>query len=157
MLPQDAAARKAIPVYSGFVKYFPRAMAAVAELSRVANDQHNPGQPLHWSKGKSTDHLDALMRHMLDKATGTKFDTDGQRHATKTAWRAMAELEIELEREESEGERAEVLLYPPIDEGHGKGSLCKWPYCFHTHCGHDGGPCSVGAVDNESPYRGAHV
>jgi hypothetical protein len=96
-LPTDAKARKAIPVYSGFIKYFPRAIAAVAELSRIGNDQHNPGKPLHWDRSKSTDELDALMRHMLDDAQGVPVDTDEVLHATKMAWRAMANLEKTLE------------------------------------------------------------
>lgn len=98
-LPTDAKARKAIPIYSGFVKYFPRAMCAVAELSRIGNDQHNAGQPLHWDKSKSGDHLDCEMRHMIDEALGTLEDTDGVLHKTKKAWRAMADLEMHLERE----------------------------------------------------------
>lgn len=93
-LPSDAAKRKAIPIHSGFIKYFPRAMAAVAELSRVGNDQHNPGTPLHWDRSKSGDELDALTRHLLEAGT---IDTDGVRHSTKLAWRAMANLEKELE------------------------------------------------------------
>ena|SRR5689334_22263754 len=92
----DAKARKALPVFSGFVKYFPDAMLAVAELSRIGNDQHNPGQPLHWAKEKSTDEHDALMRHLIDAGT---LDTDGVRHSTKVAWRAMAALQREIERE----------------------------------------------------------
>ena len=96
-LPTDAAARKAVPIYSGFVKYFPLAIAAVAELSRKGNDQHNPGKPLHWDRSKSGDEMDAMMRHILDQAGGTEVDTDGVLHATKTAWRAMANLEKLLE------------------------------------------------------------
>ena len=97
-LPADPKARKAIPVYSGFVAYFPRAMVAVAELSRVGNDQHNPGKPLHWDRSKSGDELDALMRHLIDDTLGVATDTDGVLHATKLAWRAMANLEKLLER-----------------------------------------------------------
>ena len=93
-LPTTAKERKAIPMYSGFVKYFPDAMAEVAKLSQKGNEQHHPGQPLHWDRAKSTDELDALMRHLKD-AGG--FDTDGERHSTKVAWRAMANLQKELE------------------------------------------------------------
>jgi len=95
MLPTDAKARKAIPVFSGFVRYFTRAMLAVAELSRIGNDQHKPGEPLHWAREKSGDELDACMRHLMEAGT---IDTDGVRHSTKAAWRAMANLEKELER-----------------------------------------------------------
>lgn len=92
----DAKARKALPVFSGVLRYFPDALCAVAELSRIGNDQHNPGQPLHWAKEKSTDEYDALTRHLLDVGT---VDTDGVRHATKVAWRALAGLQREIERE----------------------------------------------------------
>lgn len=91
-LPTDAQERKNIPVYSGFVKYFPDAMAAVAQLSAIANDQHNPGGQMCWRKELSTDELDALMRHMIDD-TGSARDTEGVMHAVKIAWRAMANLQ----------------------------------------------------------------
>jgi Domain of unknown function (DUF5664) len=94
-LPTDKAARKAVPIHSGVLRYFPDAIAAVAELSRIGNDQHNPGEPLHWAREKSTDELDALARHLLEAGT---VDTDGVRHSTKVAWRALANLQKELER-----------------------------------------------------------
>ena len=101
LLPIDAAARKNVPVYSGFLKYFPLAVAAVAELSRLGNDQHNPGSPLHWDRTKSGDELDADARHLLEAGT---FDTDGARHSVKHAWRAMANLQKELEAAQAAGE-----------------------------------------------------
>lgn len=98
-LTAEAQNRKNIPVFSGFVKYFPDAILAVAQLSKVANDQHNPGEPLHWAKEKSTDEPDALMRHLIDDAMGEVRDTDGIRHLTKVAWRAMANLQRTIENE----------------------------------------------------------
>lgn len=100
-LPTDPKARKAIPVYSGFIKYFPRAICAVAELSRIGNDQHNPGTPLGWDRSKSGDEKDALMRHLIDQTIDgdQAADTDGVLHATKKAWRAMADLEKILEQQ----------------------------------------------------------
>ncbi len=92
--------RKEIVVYTGFMKYFPKAIRAVAHLSFIANEQHNPGEPVHWDKSKSTDHLDCQFRHTLDHAEGITIDDDNIRHLTKNAWRAMAELQMELEREE---------------------------------------------------------
>lgn len=95
-LPTSAAARKAVPIYSGVVRYFPRALIAVAECSYRGNQQHNPGQPLHWDKTKSTDHMDCIMRHMIDDVLGVAVDTDQTAHLTKVAWRALAALEIHL-------------------------------------------------------------
>jgi hypothetical protein len=93
-LPQNSADRKAAPILSGVIDYFPLAMAAVARVSKAGNDQHNPGQPLNWARGKSTDHADCIVRHLIERGT---IDTDGQRHAAKVAWRALALLQEELE------------------------------------------------------------
>jgi len=93
-LPQDAKARKDIPIARGVLDYFPLALAAVAELSRIGNEQHNPGQPLHWARGKSTDHADCIVRHLIERGS---TDADGVRHSTKVAWRALALLQTEIE------------------------------------------------------------
>lgn len=98
-LPTDDAARKGIPIYSGVLMYFPDAVAAVAELSRIGNDQHNPGEPMHWARGKSTNQLDTLTRHLMEAG---KIDTDGVRHSTKAAWRALANLQLEIEAAQAE-------------------------------------------------------
>ena len=97
---QIAEERKGIPVYTGFIKYFPLAILEVARLSKIANDQHSPGEPLHWAKEKSKDEPDAMMRHLIDEANGEHFDTDNVRHLTKVAWRAMANLQRTLEHDE---------------------------------------------------------
>lgn len=94
-LPMEAAKRKSIPLATGLIDYFPDALAAVAELSLIGGQQHNPGKPLFWDRSKSTDHGDCLMRHFLDRGTR---DADGVRHSAKVAWRALALLQVELER-----------------------------------------------------------
>lgn len=93
-IPTEAKARKALPIFSGVLRYFPDALAAVAECSQAGNDQHNPGQPLHWDRAKSGDELDALARHLIDAG---ELDSDGIRHSTKVAWRALANLQKEIE------------------------------------------------------------
>jgi hypothetical protein len=97
LLPTDAKERKETPIATGVLDYFPRALAEVARVSKAGNDQHNPGQPLHWSKGKSTDHADCIARHLIER--GTRDSADGTRHSAKLAWRALANLEMELEAE----------------------------------------------------------
>lgn len=92
----EAAFRKEHPMATGVLDYFPDALMEIAHLSKVGNDQHNPGQPLHWAKGKSQDHADALLRHLKDRGTR---DTDGERHWAKVAWRALAGLQTEIENE----------------------------------------------------------
>ena len=45
--------RKDIPVFTGFLNYFPDAIREVAKASRIANEQHNPNTPVHWDRAKS--------------------------------------------------------------------------------------------------------
>jgi hypothetical protein len=65
-LPTDSAERKTYPILSGCIKYFPAAIAGIANISKQGNDKHNPGQPLHHARGKSTDHGDCILRHLMD-------------------------------------------------------------------------------------------
>jgi len=103
-LPEDHAARKAIPITTGALDYFPAALAAVAELSRIGNEQHNPGEPMHHARGKSSDHADCIVRHLLDRGQAYEVEISGVkyrvRHSTAVAWRALALLQEELERED---------------------------------------------------------
>lgn len=93
-LPSDAKARKDVPLATGVLDYFPDALAAVAALSRIGNDQHNPGKPLHWDRSKSGDEADALMRHLIQR---DEVDTDGVLHAVKVAWRGLALAQKKIE------------------------------------------------------------
>ena len=83
-------------MYSGVIKYFPNAIKEVAECSMKANRQHNGDEPLHWAMEKSKDELDALMRHLIDHASGIDWDDDNIRHLTKVCWRSLAMLERTL-------------------------------------------------------------
>jgi hypothetical protein len=93
--------RKERPIYSGVLAYFPDAIAEVAHVSFLGNQQHNPGEPLHWAREKSTDHLDCIARHLTDHAAGRPTDDDTALHLAKVAWRALAELQVFLEKEKA--------------------------------------------------------
>jgi len=93
-LPSGAADRKTYPLATGCLDYFPKALAEIAHVSFVSNEQHNPGTPVHWDRSKSGDESDALLRHFVERG---KLDSDGLRHTAKVAWRALALLEKELE------------------------------------------------------------
>lgn len=94
-LPTDYKARKGTPLCRGCLDYFPDALAAVSRLSLKANEKHNPGQELHWSKGKSSDHADCLVRHLLER--GTLDEEMQESHTVHVAWRALALLQTEIE------------------------------------------------------------
>jgi len=101
-LPTDSQERKRIPIYTGLIKYFPDAVAEVARVSLIGNQQHHPDKPLHWDRSKSTDELDALARHLVEAG---KIDSDGVRHSAKVAWRALANLQKELENSNKRDEQ----------------------------------------------------
>ena len=96
IFPESAAGRKERPVATGVLDYFPDSLVAVAQVSWAGNNQHNPGEPLHWAREKSSDEADALLRHFLQRGG---IDSDGLRHSAKMAWRALALLQKELEAE----------------------------------------------------------
>lgn len=127
ILPTDAAARKRIPIFSGVIKYFPRALAEVAKVSMKGNEQHHPGQPLHWDKSKSTDQLDALARHLVDS-----LDPEHDRIETlaQVAWRALAELETACEQSAANAATSEQVPAVPRKFKVGARVRCSGGYDF---------------------------
>lgn len=94
--PRNSAQRKAEPIHSGVLMYFPDALAAVSRVSKAGNDKHNPGEPLHWERGKSTDQMDCATRHSL---TPEQVDPEtGEIELAAQAWRVLAELQLAEER-----------------------------------------------------------
>ena len=85
IFPEDSAARKEYPVFSGLLQYFPSALAAIAHHSFKGNEKHNPGLPLHHDRAKSSDEPDALVRHLMEG------DYVGM------AWRALSLLQKHCE------------------------------------------------------------
>lgn len=65
-LPTDSQARKEIPLVAGCLRYFPAALAGVAQHSKMGNDKHNPGEEMHHARGKSSDHEECIARHLVD-------------------------------------------------------------------------------------------
>jgi len=93
--PTDSAEREASPVVSGCLDYFPLALLAIARYSLWGNNKHNSGEPLHWSRRKSTDHANKIGRHLIERGT---IDPDsGFSHSVGMAWRALALLQKEEE------------------------------------------------------------
>lgn len=110
-LPENSAQRKRMPMAAGLLDYFPAALAEVALVSFDGNEQHNPGQELHWARGKSMDHADCIMRHLADRGS---LDERGMRHSAKLAWRALALLQQELEDEGAPLSRASRVAQPEL-------------------------------------------
>lgn len=65
-LPTDSQKRKEVPLVGGCLRYFPAALAGVAQHSKAGNDKHNPGEEMHHARGKSGDHEECITRHLID-------------------------------------------------------------------------------------------
>jgi hypothetical protein len=97
-LPIDSKERKDYPILSGCIKYFPAALAGIARISKLGNDKHNPGQPIHHARSKSTDHGDCIIRHLIDTEDLLAAKYRGQEvtneqiltEVNQLAWRALA-------------------------------------------------------------------
>ena len=85
-------------MYTGLLKYFPDALAHVAYHSYVNNEKHNPGLPVQWTRDKSDDHKDTIIRHMTDIAAGG----DEYEELKAVAWRSLAALQIIIEKRNAE-------------------------------------------------------
>ena len=91
----NSAQRKEAAVALGFMAYFPDAMALVARHSVRMNEKHNPGERVHWARGKSTDQSDCEARHLIATTVDPDArDADGAYEMVCKAWRAMADLQL---------------------------------------------------------------
>lgn len=102
-LPLDYAARKMWQLWTYLTEYFPDAFLAEVEVAVKGNQQHNPGEPLHWAREKSKDHYNTAMRHMWDHKFSGPLDTDGCYHLAKARWRLGAALQECIEAERAAG------------------------------------------------------
>lgn len=92
-LPIDSEERKNIPIYRGCLRYFPAALAGVSRISKLGNDKHNPGEDMHHARGKSMDHGDCILRHLMDVEDLVKAGADPDKillEVNQLAWRTLA-------------------------------------------------------------------
>jgi len=91
-----SAGRKEYPMTSGLIDYFPDALAMVSHISWLGNQKHNPGEEMHWARGKSMNHADCCARHLEQRGAR---DDEGNSHTAQLVWRALALYQEELEAE----------------------------------------------------------
>jgi hypothetical protein len=103
-IPQGDRERKDAPMYRGLLGYFPAALFEVAahslESDRKHNGERNDGPT--WARGKSADHADCIIRHLIDAGVRRPRGEDGRfverrYHLRALAWRALALLQEECE------------------------------------------------------------
>lgn len=96
-LPTDEKEKSEYLMHDYMFGYFPDAWLAELEVAISGNRQHNPGEPLHWARDKSTDHSNKALRHIWLDARGEDKDTDGTWHLAKAIWRLKAKLQLKIE------------------------------------------------------------
>lgn len=110
-LPRGYKARKDLPLFTFLTEYFPDAIVELVKVSVAGNVQHNPGEKMHWARGKSMDQMNTAMRHIFDHGMGHVYDEeppevlacigeDGTMHLAKAAWRLLAEIQLICEARE---------------------------------------------------------
>lgn len=102
--PTDYKERKEWECWTYLMEYMPDAFLEEVRVAIAGNQQHNPGQHLHWARGKSTDQMNTAFRHMWEHTMaarwgrGSMVDVDKCYHLAKAIWRLRAELQLTLER-----------------------------------------------------------
>lgn len=95
------------PVVQGCLAYFPRAIKAVAFVSRYGATKYGvPYSDKNWERVEDGENRyeAALVRHLLSiHEEGVEFDEEsGMLHKAHLAWNALATLELALRRREEE-------------------------------------------------------
>ena len=127
-LPADSAERKEYPLARGCLYYFPAALAGVARHSKIGNDKHNPGEEMHHARGKSGDHEDCIIRHLIDlgdiRAELERLPEIDQpsievllAEVNALSWRALA-LSQELHERYAGAPLAPRARAAPVEEAH---------------------------------------
>lgn len=118
-IPQDDQTRKDAPMFRGLLGYFPAALFEVAAHSLDSNRKHTleDTDGPHWARGKSVDHEDTIVRHLIDAGPrrtsgawklwqklvalaapkGSSAKDARRYHLRCIAWRALALLQEDCE------------------------------------------------------------
>jgi len=83
-----------------FIRKFPRAILALAEVSRAGDEKHDGTVRSYCDiENGHQEYTEAMVRHIFDEVLHGPVDPeDGALHAAKIAWGALARLEIQLEK-----------------------------------------------------------
>jgi hypothetical protein len=117
-IPDGDQERKDAPMFRGLLGYFPAALFEVAAHALDSDRKHNADRPPSegpiWARGKSGDHEDCLIRHLIDagprrsllsllpewllaKVPGSSARDARRYHLRCLAWRALALLQEDCE------------------------------------------------------------
>lgn len=88
------------PILQGFLAYFPKAIEAVANVSRYGSIKYQvPYADKNWRRvpDATARYADALARHVVSEGTDGLVDPESHLlHAAHAAWNSLARLELLL-------------------------------------------------------------
>lgn len=77
---------------------FPRALAAVAQVTTIGAQKYTPNGWASVPNGQER-YMDAFARHMLAEARGEEIDPEtGALHKAQMIWNLLASLELDLRK-----------------------------------------------------------
>jgi hypothetical protein len=117
VLPTNDKERKNLPIFKMICGYFPKALREVTRVCVANNVRYNSDRKpndINWARGKSTQQMDSLFRHILEhEVDGLVFEElppevqaacgpgfERVYVLAEAAWRALAALELEIEARE---------------------------------------------------------
>ena len=90
-----------LPIMQGALGRFPRAIAAVAEISQFGAQKYGTYDGWETVENAFTRYRDAMHRHEIARLRGERVDPEsGLMHLAHFAWGALATLELALREEE---------------------------------------------------------
>lgn len=167
VLPHNDKERKNLPIFKLICNYFPKALREVTRVAVANNVRYNPDRKpadINWARGKSTDQMGSLFRHMLEsQVDGLVFEAlppevqaacgpgfERVYVLAEAAWRALAALELQIEEQECK------VPFSPLDMnlGYIPPSQKVW-YCSqgHAQC-YEHAPVPVGTTAVDRAIRG---
>jgi hypothetical protein len=108
-------ARKDVKLWDFMFRYFPDTWLEVVKVAMVGNDKWNPGETMHWARDKSPDQMNSAFRHLWDYGSGSERDEDGCYHLAKAIWRLMAQLQLDIEKNDKP-KRVDKISDVPMEE-----------------------------------------
>lgn len=87
-----------------FLRKFPRAIEAVADVCKAGDEKHNGGVRTYMGVPNGhQEYSEAMVRHIMAEIKEGPVDSDdGRLHATRICWNALARLEIYLQEQSGE-------------------------------------------------------
>jgi len=126
-----------IDYLKAFRKSCARTIIEMVKLSVEGNDKHNPDEPLHWAREKSTDQLDCIARHLFDYGVAEDADDlEAQiQEMSSVMWRAGAKLQLLCEERDARSKvTSPAALVAKADARLADKVLNRRDYCSRAGC-----------------------